>query len=94
MLQTQGRRYEKNAGEYARMYQTYRAALRALDARRRALCSELKCCMQHKAGNRQSAYQQYRLEQRIALLTEEYGELAEAMRCIAVYANGKRGACV
>ncbi len=94
MLQKRGNQYENSGGTYTRMYQTYSAAMSAVDARRRALRSELKRCVQQKTGDRQSIYTQYRLERRIALLTAEHSELAEAMRSIAVYANDERGTLI
>lgn len=78
---------------YIRMEQSYREAICGVLKQKQKLRTELRMCKAHKHGDYASAQHQKQLEQRIQLLTDEYGELCEVLRAIAPYARRQEEAC-
>lgn len=78
---------------YIRMEQSYREAIRRILSAKQRLREELHSCTAQKRYNYASAMEQKILEQRIQLLTDEYGELCDALRAIAPYARRQEEGC-
>lgn len=78
---------------YIRMEESYREALRGITSAKQRLREELRTCAARKEGSLLSARHQKELEQRIQLLTDEYGELCDALRAIAPYARRQKEGC-
>lgn len=79
---------------YIRMEQSYREALSRITSAKQRLREELRTCTAQKGGSLLSAQHQKELEQRIQLLTDEYGELCEALHAIAPYARRQEEGCL
>lgn len=78
---------------YIRMEQSYREAVCGVLLQKQKLRAELYLCREQKQGDYASALYQKQLEQRIQLLTDEYGELCEVLRAILPYARRQEEAC-
>ena len=72
---------------YTAMLREYRVAADKINIRLEELKQELARMQAHKAGTFSSSQAQRRLEQKMQMLREERGELAEDIRALRFYAG-------